>query len=227
MDAISDRTALAALIDHTLLAPETTASRVAALCAEATHLGVHAVCLSPRWIAAAAAELRASPVSLAAVVGFPSGAHRSDVKAHEAGVAVEDGAHELDMVVALGDVVDGAWGRVAADIAGVRSAAPAPAVLKVIVESAALDLDQLDHLCRIAVDSGADFVKTSTGFHPAGGASAETVARMRRVVGPDVGVKASGGIRDTDAARRMVEAGASRLGTSSTAAILDGLDRLD
>ena len=223
MDAISDRTALAGMIDHTLLAPETTPERVAALCAEAVHLGVHAVCVAPRWIPAAAAELRGSTVSLAAVVGFPSGAHRSDVKATEAGLALDDGADELDMVVALGDVVDGAWDRVAADIAGVRAAAPAPVLLKVIVESGVLDLDQLDRVCRISVDSGADFVKTSTGFHPAGGASVEAVARMRSVVGPDVGVKASGGIRDADAARRMVDAGASRLGTSSTAAILDGL----
>jgi deoxyribose-phosphate aldolase len=223
VDVILDRTAIAAMIDHTLLAPEATPERVAALCSEATHLGVQAVCVSSRWISVAAADLRGRPVAVAGVIGFPSGAHRSELKADEATLAVEDGADELDMVVALGDVLGGAWDRVAADIAGVRDAAPAPVVLKVIIESAVLDLDQLDRVCRIAVDSGADFVKTSTGFHPSGGASVEAVARMRRVVGSEVGVKASGGIRDAAAARRMVEAGASRLGTSSTAAILDGL----
>lgn len=217
-----DRAAVAAMIDHTLLAPEATPDRVRALCEEAVALGVVAVCVSPRWVRLAADALTGSDVRVATVVGFPSGAHRSEVKADEARVAVADGADEVDMVVALGDVVAGDWDAVSADIAAVRHTCAPPAVLKVIVESALLDDAQLDRVCRAAVDAGADYVKTSTGFHPAGGASVEAVRRMRAAVGPDVGVKASGGIRDAAAARAMIEAGATRIGASASAAILDG-----
>lgn len=223
VDHRPDRAALAAMIDHTLLSPEATPARVAALCDEATHLGVGAVCVSPRWVDAAAQRLRDRPIAVASVIGFPSGAHRTEVKATEAEWAVGDGAHELDMVVSLGAVAAGDWEMVAADIRTVRGVAPVPVVLKVIVESALLDLDQLDRVCRVAVDAGADFVKTSTGFHPAGGATVEAVARMRQAVGPDIGVKASGGIRDAEAALAMVGAGADRIGASASAAILDGL----
>ena len=217
------RADIAAMIDHTLLAPEATAARVTALCDEAMRLDVAAVCVSPRWAAVAADRLQDSAVAVATVIGFPSGAHRTEVKVEEATRAIADGADELDMVVSLGAVVAGDWDSVHADIADVRAAAGAPAVLKVIVESAVLDLDQLDRVCRVAVDAGADFVKTSTGFHPAGGASVEAVARMRQAVGPDIGVKASGGIRDAQTVLAMVRAGATRIGASSTAAILDGL----
>ena len=227
VDAPPDRSCLAAMIDHTLLAPEATAARVEALCAEAVHLGVHAVCVSPHRVATAAGQVLDSGVVVASVIGFPSGAHRPGVKAEEARLAVEDGAGELDVVVSLGHVVAGEWDQVAADLSAVRAAAPPPVVLKVIVESALLDSDQLDRVCRVAVDAGADYVKTSTGFHPAGGASVEAVRRMREVVGPDIGVKASGGIRDATVALQMVEAGASRIGASSTAAILDGVSRSD
>jgi len=223
MMAAVDRTAVARMIDHTLLAPEATTDRVRALCAEAIQLGVGAVCVSPNQIALAAGELRGSDVGLAAVVGFPSGAHRAEVKAAEAGAAHADGAGELDMVVPLGAVVAGEWTVVSAHVAAVRAAA-GPALLKVIIESAALDDAQIDQVCRVAVDAGADYVKTSTGFHPSGGASVEAVRRMRAAVGWDVGVKASGGIRDAAApALAMIEAGATRIGASASAAILDGI----
>ncbi len=211
------------MIDHTLLAPEATPQRVVALCDEAVELGVYAVCVSPRWVPVAARRLADSKVAVATVVGFPSGAHRSAAKAAEARIALSDGADELDMVVAIGDVVAGDWDAVRADIDAVRAAVPPPTVLKVIIESAVLDPAQLDRVCRVAVDAGADFVKSSTGFHPAGGATREAIAAMRAAVGPDIGVKASGGIRDADVALAMIAAGATRIGASSSRAILDGL----
>ena len=224
MMAPVERTAVARMIDHTLLAPEATPERVRALCAEAVALGVGAVCVSPNQVAVAAERLRGADVALASVVGFPSGAHRADVKAEEGRAAVADGATELDMVVPLGAVVDGDWSAVAAHVAAVRAAAPAPVVLKVIVESALLSGEQLDRVCAEEVAAGADYVKTSTGFHPAGGATVEAVRRMRAAVGADIGVKASGGIRDAATAIAMIEAGATRIGASATAAILAGLD---
>lgn len=217
-----DRRSVASLIDHTLLAPETTPARVLSLCDEADQLGVAAVCVSPRWVRLAADRLSGTGVRVATVVGFPSGAHRSAIKADEARVAAADGADEIDMVVALGDVVAADWDAAEADIRTVRGALAAPTVLKVIVESALLDDDQLDRVCRVAVDAGTDYVKTSTGFHPAGGATVAAVRRMRAAVGADIGVKASGGIRDAETARAMIEAGATRIGASASAAILDG-----
>ena len=223
MMAPVDRTAVARMIDHTLLAPEATPDRVRALCAEALQLGVGAVCVSPDQVATAAVELRGSDVALASVIGFPSGAHRAGTKAAEAATAHADGATELDMVVPLGAVLTGDWAVVADHVAAVRAAAASPVVLQVIVESALLDDDQLDRVCATAVASGADYVKTSTGFHPAGGASVEAVRRMRAAVGWDIGVKASGGIRDAATALAMIEAGATRIGASASAAILDGV----
>lgn len=212
------------MIDHTLLAPEATAAAVLELCAEAVELGVGAVCVSPRWVPAAVDRLGGSGVAVATVVGFPSGAHRSPAKGDEARLAVADGADEVDMVVALGEVMAGHWDEVGRDVAAVRSACPAPVVLKVIVESALLDAGQLERVCRAAVAAGADYVKTSTGFHPAGGASVEAVENMRAAVGPDIGVKASGGIRDAETALAMIAAGATRIGASASAAILAGLE---
>jgi deoxyribose-phosphate aldolase len=223
MMAPVDRPTVAAMIDHTLLAPEATPARVSALCDEAVALRVAAVCVSPRWVPLVADRLASSSVAVATVVGFPSGAHRAAVKERETAVAVADGAQEIDMVVALGEVRAGGWDAVAADIAAVRSACPAPVLLKVIVESAALDADQLHRVCRVAVDVGADYVKTSTGFHPTGGASVEAVRHMRAAVGNDIGIKASGGIRDAATALAMIDAGATRIGASASAAILDGL----
>ncbi|HEX4902276.1 MAG TPA: deoxyribose-phosphate aldolase, partial [Acidimicrobiales bacterium] len=199
-----ERSAVARMIDHTLLAPEATPARVVALCEEAVVLGVRAVCVSPNHVATAADALRGQPVDVAAVVGFPSGAHRADVKATEARAAADDGAAELDMVVPLGAVVDGDWQGVRSHVAAVRAAAPQPVTLKVIVESALLDEQQLERVCIEAVAAGADYVKTSTGFHPSGGATTDAVRRMRAAVGWDVGVKASGGIRDAATALAMI-----------------------
>jgi deoxyribose-phosphate aldolase len=214
------RDKLAAMIDHTLLAPEATARDVAALCAEARQLGVHAVCVSPTMVAVAAREVAGSPVAVAAVAGFPSGAHDAVIKAAEAARAVAAGAAEIDMVINLGLAKDGRWPEVADEIRAVRESVPAPAVLKVILETAVLDPDETVAGCRAAEAAGADYVKTSTGFHPRGGATVEAVKLMAETVGTRLGVKASGGIRSGSSALAMVQAGATRLGLSRSAAIL-------
>jgi deoxyribose-phosphate aldolase len=217
------REQLAALIDHTLLKPEATPADVAALVAEAAELGVYAVCVSPSMVPVAA---QAGGVRVAAVAGFPSGKHVSAVKAQEAARAVASGASEIDMVVDVGAALAGEIDEVRSDIEAVRAAVPG-AVLKVIVESAVLlsqgDARTLAAACRAAEDAGADFVKTSTGFHPAGGASLPAVALMAKTVGGRLGVKASGGIRTAADAVAMLDAGATRLGLSATRAVLDGL----
>jgi deoxyribose-phosphate aldolase len=214
------RDALAGMIDHTLLAPEATDRDVVALCEEAVTLGVFAVCVSPNKAGLAASFLSDTPVRVAAVVGFPSGAHRADVKVAEAGLAVEDGADELDMVIDLGGARSGSWAAVGEEIAVVRAAAP-PVTLKVIIEAALLDRDGIAAACAACEAASADFVKTSTGFHPAGGASVEAVQLIAGHVGGRLGVKAAGGIRTADQARAMIAAGATRLGMSRTAAVLD------
>jgi deoxyribose-phosphate aldolase len=210
---------LAAMVDHTLLAPEATADDVRGLCREAQDLGVWAACVSAGMTAVAAQALAGSGVRTAAVVGFPSGAHRSEVKALEARLAAADGAHELDMVVNLASVREGDWGRVTDDIRSVRLAVPELA-LKVILEAGALDRHELSAACRAAEAAGAQFVKTSTGFHPAGGATVQQVRVMAAAVGGRLGVKASGGIRTAQTALELVRAGATRLGLSRTAAVL-------
>jgi len=214
------RDRLAAMIDHTLLAPEATPKDIHALCEEAKTLGVHAVCVSPTLTTVAALGVAGSFVRVAAVAGFPSGAHNGRLKAEEAGEAAATGAHEIDMVINLALAAEGRWKEVEQEIAGVRGAAPGPTLLKVIIESALLDDEGIRAACRAAESAGADFVKTSTGFHPAGGATTAAVALMASTVGGRLGVKASGGIRSASDAIAMVEAGATRLGLSRTAAIL-------
>jgi len=209
------------MIDHTLLKPETGAADVARLCEEANELGVFAVCVSPPYVELAA-QMTSERVSVATVCGFPSGAHLREVKALEADLAVADGADEVDMVVNLGLVKAGNYSGTEDEVRAVVEAA-GDALVKVIIESAALTDEEIVSTCRAAVAGGASFVKTSTGFHPAGGASREAVALMRATVGPDIGVKASGGIRTADQATAMVTAGASRLGCSASAAILTEL----
>ena len=222
------RRQVAALVDHTLLKPEATEADVVALVDEAADLGVLAVCVSPSMVAAAvrSALTRPGTLTVATVAGFPSGKHLPVVKAQEAALAVESGAGEIDMVIDVGTALSGDVAAVAADIATVRAAVPS-AVLKVIVESAALlglgDDRHLVAVCRAAEDSGADFVKTSTGFHPAGGASVRAVELMAATVGGRLGIKASGGIRTAADAVAMLDAGATRLGLSGTRAVLDGL----
>lgn len=219
------RQQLAALVDHTLLKPEATAADVTALVGEATELGVYAVCVSPSMVPVAVAS---GGVRVAAVAGFPSGKHVSAIKAQEAAAAVAAGAAEIDMVIDVGTALAGALDAVRSDIAAVRAATDG-AVLKVIVESAALlahaDERMLSDVCRVAANAGADFVKTSTGFHPAGGASVRAVEVMAATVGGRLGVKASGGIRTAADALAMLDAGATRLGLSGTRVVLDGLSR--
>ncbi|OBI12016.1 deoxyribose-phosphate aldolase [Mycobacterium sp. E2327] len=218
------RAELAALIDHTLLKPEATRADVAALVTEAADLGVYAVCVSPSMVPVAS-DAAGSGVRVAAVAGFPSGKHVPEVKAREAALAVQAGAGEIDMVIDVGAALAGDIDAVRRDIEVVRAAVPR-AVLKVIVESAVLLArggETLADVCRAAEDAGADFVKTSTGFHPAGGASVDAVALMAETVGGRLGVKASGGIRTAADALAMLDAGATRLGLSGSRAVLDGL----
>lgn len=219
------RAELAQLVDHTLLKPEATPADVVALCQEAGELGVYSICISPSFLPLAQGWLPAA-VKLATVCGFPSGKHHRSVKAFEAGQSVSDGADEVDMVIDIGYAKAGDWAALEADIASVRMATEG-AVLKVILESAALSDQEIITASRISAEVGADFVKTSTGFHPSGGATEHAVRLMRQSVGPDLGVKASGGIRTADVALAMIEAGANRLGLSGTRAVLDGLDGLD
>jgi len=216
-----DRATLAAVIDHTLLAPEATHADVRALCEEATDLGVAAVCVSPSHLPIT--EGLGVGIGIATVIGFPSGAHQPAVKAHEAEVAVDAGATELDMVVNLGLVTAGEWLAVGDDIGAVRASAPHPTLLKVILETGCLTDEEIVEACRVAEAEGADYVKTSTGFHPTGGASIGAVTLMAKTVGGRLGIKASGGIRDASTALAMIAAGATRLGCSATRAILDGL----
>lgn len=214
-------TAVARTIDHTLLKPEATGADVEALCREAARLGVFAVCVSPTMVPIATADTP-DDIAVATVCGFPSGAHRAAVKTNEAARSMRDGADEIDMVIDLGAVRARDWSGVRADIEGVVGAAET-SMVKVIIESAALTDEEIVECCTVAVESGAGFVKTSTGFHPAGGASTHAVQLMRATVGADIGVKASGGIRNAEQAVAMLEAGASRLGCSASATILSEL----
>jgi len=223
---VTSRAELAKRVDHTLLRPETTAVDVALLVDEAIELGVHAVCVSPSMVGVAAAALPPGGPVIAAVAGFPSGKHLADVKAREAALAVDAGAAEIDMVIDMGAALSGDLDAVGDDIAIVRHAIPL-ATLKVIVESAVLlELEgpqTLVDVCRVVEQAGADFVKTSTGFHPSGGASIRAVELMADAVGDRLGIKASGGIRTATDALAMLDAGATRLGLSGTRGVLDGL----
>ncbi len=209
------RADLARMIDHTLLKPESVAADVQALVEEAASLGTFSVCVSPNQLPITTPD----GVAVATVCGFPSGAHSPQVKALEAASSVSAGADEVDMVINLKLVKEGDWDGVAEDIAAVRAATQG-ALLKVIIESAALTDEEIVKCCEAAEKVGADFVKTSTGFHPAGGASVHAVELMATTVGGRLGVKASGGIRTAEAALAMVHAGATRLGLSASAQIL-------
>ena len=219
MEAL-DRTTLALVIDHTLLAPEATSADIVALCTEADELSVGAVCVSPNWVSLAH---RITSIPVASVVGFPSGNHLPGIKALEAAQAVSDGATEIDMVANLGWIASGEWSNVENEVAAVRQAIGASVVLKVILETGLWSSEQIIAACKHSVSGGADYVKTSTGFHKTGGASLDAVRMMRKTVGADIGVKASGGIRTTADALAMIEAGASRIGASASRAILSGL----
>lgn len=210
---------VAQMIDHTLLKPEASEADVAELIEQGARLGTYSVCVSPHQIPVSVPD----GLKLAVVCGFPSGAHLAEVKACEAKLAEASGADEIDMVINLRHALAGRYDLTEAEVRAVREAAP-NVVLKVIIESACLSDEQIVGVCQACERAGADFVKTSTGFHPAGGASVHAVALMAKTVGPRLGVKASGGIRDAETAKAMIEAGATRIGCSASEAILAGFE---
>jgi deoxyribose-phosphate aldolase len=212
---------IAALIDHTLLKPQATAADIRKLCQEARRYEFIAVCVNPYWVTLASAELAESSVRVATVVGFPLGANTTAIKVAETEAAITSGAREIDMVLNIGELCGGNLDAVRMDIAAVVASAHArSALVKVILETALLNDDQKTAACTICKQAGADFVKTSTGFSTQG-ATMHDVALMRRVVGQDLGVKASGGIRTLEDLEAMRAAGASRIGTSAGVTIIE------
>jgi deoxyribose-phosphate aldolase len=206
---------VAGMIDHTLLKPDATRKEIEALCREASEYGFASVCVNPTWVALCASLLRGSPVAVCSVVGFPLGATTADTKQYETRRAIFDGAREIDMVINVGALKSGDLPLVERDIQAVTSACrDGGALSKVIIEAALLTDDEKVAACTLAKAAGADYVKTSTGFGP-GGATAADVALMRRAVGEELGVKAAGGVRDLDALKAMVAAGATRIGASA------------
>lgn len=201
------------MIDHTILKADATREQVRRFCNEARRYEFRAVCINSIYVPLVAGLLEGSQVRVCSVVGFPLGAVPAVIKAAEAKAAIEAGAQEIDMVIHIGALKEGRSDEVLADIAAVRAVCRG-AVLKVIIEAGLLTDDEKREACRLSVQAGADFVKTSTGFS-SGGAIVDDVALMRGVVGPNLGVKASGGIRTVHAALEMIEAGANRIGTSS------------
>ncbi len=220
-----NRADLARRLDHSVLKPESTEADILAGAGVVRAWRIGYYCVQPCWVSIAAAALADTDARVISVVGFPHGCDVAEVKARAAAVAVQDGAGEIDMVIDLGALKSAHATRVAADIEAVVLAAEGVPV-KVILETAALTDDEKRLACRLAVDAGAAFVKTSTGFHPAGGATVADVLLMRATVGSAVGVKASGGIRSLSDVRAMLDAGADRIGTSSSAAILQALTQL-
>lgn len=212
---------LASYIDHTILKADATEAAVRKLCEEAKEYHFASVCVNEVNAAVCAEMLRGSDVMVCCVVGFPLGAMTPDVKAFETKRAIELGAQEIDMVINIGAAKDHKWDVVKDDIAAVVEVARGKAHVKVIIEACLLTDEEKVKACEMAKEAGADFVKTSTGFST-GGATVEDVALMRKTVGPDTGVKAAGGIRDYDAAIRVIEAGANRIGTSNGIAIVQG-----
>ena len=211
----------AAMIDHTLLKAETTKAQIEKLCEEAKKYEFASVCVNPTWVNYSAELLKGTTVKVCTVIGFPLGATTSEVKAFETKDAIAKGAQEIDMVINIGALKDGNDTIVHDDIKAVVDAANGTLV-KVIIESCLLTDEEKVKACQLAVKAGADFVKTSTGFST-GGATAEDIALMRKTVGPDLGVKASGGVRSLEDMKKMVENGATRIGASSGVAIMNGL----
>ena len=205
---------VARYIDHTLLKPDATRDEILKICEEGVRFGFASVCINPIWVRDAACALRGSGVKVCTVIGFPLGANEPDTKAYEARRAIFDGASELDMVINIGALKSGDHDLVSRDIRGVVQVAHEVGyICKVIIETALLTDDEKVSACLIAKEAGADFVKTSTGFSK-GGATAADVALMRRAVGGQMGVKASGGVRDLKQAQEMIHAGATRIGAS-------------
>ncbi len=214
-----DKKEMAKYLDDTLLKADATPEQIIAICKEAKEYGCASVCVNSAYVALVAKELAGSDVKTCCVVGFPLGAMTSEAKAFEAKDAIEKGADEVDMVIEVGRAKAGDFDYVKKDIGAVVAAADKKAIVKVIIETCLLTDEEKRQACIAAKEAGADFVKTSTGFST-GGAKVEDIRLMRETVGPDMGVKASGGVRTWDAALAMIEAGASRIGTSSAAGIL-------
>jgi deoxyribose-phosphate aldolase len=213
-----------ALIDHTLLKPEATHDQITQLCEEAREYGFAAVCVNPTNVKLAAELLKGSPVAVCTVIGFPLGATLPEVKAYEAQQTIHHGATEIDMVINIGALKSEDYELVEQDIAAVaRTCHDNGAICKVIIEAALLTEEEKITACQLAKKAGSDYVKTSTGFGP-GGATVEDVTLMRRVIGPSMGIKAAGGIRTLETAKKMIEAGATRIGTSSGVKIVQEAD---
>ena len=213
---------VANLIDHTALKADTTKEQILTLCEEAKQYQFASVCVNPTWVKLAAEQLKdVDGVEVCTVIGFPLGASTPEVKAFETSNAIENGATEVDMVINIAALKDKNDVLVERDIQAVVEAAKGKALTKVIIETSLLTDEEKVRACEIAVKVGADFVKTSTGFST-GGATVEDITLMRKTVGPNVGVKASGGVRDLEGARAMVEAGATRIGASAGVSIVNG-----
>ncbi|WP_082174424.1 deoxyribose-phosphate aldolase [Bacillus sp. FJAT-27231] len=213
---------IAKTIDHTLLKAETTKEEIKKICEEARAYEFASVCVNPFWVAYASEQLEGTKVKVCTVIGFPLGATTTAVKAFETKDAIENGATEVDMVINIGALKAGDDETVLKDIQAVTASARGKALTKVIIETSLLTDEEKERACRLSVEAGADYVKTSTGFST-GGATEEDVRLMRKTVGPDIGVKASGGVRSQEDALSMIKAGATRIGASSGVQIVQGL----
>lgn len=215
-------TNIAKYIDHTLLKADAKKEQIEILCQEAKEYNFASVCVNPTWVGLASEMLNGTGVDVCTVIGFPLGANTPETKAFETRNAIENGATEVDMVINIGALKSGNTELVEKDIRAVVEAAKGKALTKVIIETSLLTEDEKVTACELSVKAGADFVKTSTGFST-GGATVEDIRLMRKVVGPEIGVKASGGVRNAEDANNMIEAGATRIGASSGIAIVKGL----
>lgn len=209
------------MIDHTILKPEATEAAVQKIIDEAKEYNFFSVCINPCWVAFASEQLADTDVAVCTVIGFPLGANTSEVKAYEAADAIKNGSNEVDMVINIGALKSQQYDYVRQDIQGVVDAAKGKALVKVIIETALLTDEEKVKACELAKEAGADFVKTSTGFST-GGAKVADIRLMRETVGPDMGVKASGGVHNAEEALAMIEAGATRIGASTGVAIVSG-----
>ncbi|WP_417629721.1 deoxyribose-phosphate aldolase [Enterococcus faecalis] len=209
------------MIDHTILKPEATEAAVQKIIDEAKEYNFFSVCINPCWVAFASEQLADTDVAVCTVIGFPLGANTPEVKAYEATDAIKNGANEVDMVINIGALKSQQYDYVRQDIQGVVDATKGKALVKVIIETALLTDEEKVKACELAKEAGADFVKTSTGFST-GGAKVADIRLMRETVGPDMGVKASGGVHNAEEALAMIEAGATRIGASTGVAIVSG-----
>jgi deoxyribose-phosphate aldolase len=212
---------IAGMIDHTLLSAVSSEADIVRICGEAKQYGFATVCVNPYWVPLASRELAGSKVGLTTVIGFPLGANRTEIKTAEALDAISAGATEIDMVLNVGALKSGHLDEVKRDIEEVVKICKGKVPVKVIIETCYLTDEEKKQVSLLSKEAGADFVKTSTGFGT-GGATVEDIALIRHVVGPDMGIKASGGVRDLDIARKLIQAGATRLGASSSIAIVTG-----